>query len=206
MAASRSPAVSASPTVGSPRPRSFRTIALSLTLALGIVAAAWAVGGRQGFDAIGSGGINQRLLPKVGEPAPAFRALTLSEKPVDSGIFAGKPLWINFWASWCAPCRAELPDMQVAASQLRERGMNVVAISLDEPTVEAAHYAMLHKVTQFDVLSDPSRSGTSAGYGVNNFPTHIFVDAEGIVRSVVLAPMSVEEALANGEKAINPSA
>ena len=178
-------------------------IALSLTLAVGIVAAAWAIGGRQGFDSIGSGGSNQQLLPKVGQMAPAFTALNLMGEPIDSSSFAGRPLWINFWASWCAPCRAELPEMKEAAGTLEERGLVVVAISLDEPTYAAALYAMQNSV-EFLVLSDPNRSRTSAAYGVNNFPTHIFVDAQGIVRSVVLAPMSVDEALVNGEKAINP--
>ena len=178
-------------------------IAVSLVLAFGIVAAAWAVGGRQGFDTIGSGGANAPLLPKVGEPAPAFIALALTGEAVDSRAFAGEPLWINFWASWCAPCRAELPEMKEAASVLEQRGLVVVAISLDEPTYAAALYAMQNSV-EFLILSDPDRAGTSAAYSVNNFPTHIFVDAEGIVRSVVLAPMSVDEALANGEKALNP--
>ena len=204
MAASKAAAVSGS-SPSATRPRSVRTIALSLALAVGIIGAAWVVGGRQGFDTIGTGGVNQRLLPKVGEPAPAFTALSLTGETVHSSAFAGKPLWINFWASWCAPCRAELPDMKVAAAQLRERGIQVVAISLDEPTLEAALYAMQNNVTEFDLLSDPNRTGTSSGYGVNNFPTHIFVDASGVVRSVVLAPMGVDEAIANAEKAINPA-
>ena len=190
----------------STRPKSFRMVALSLALALGIVAAAWAVGGRQGFDTIGTGGANARLLPKVGEPAPAFTALDLTGQVVDSRELAGVPLWINFWASWCAPCRAELPEMRIAADQLGAEGMVVVAISLDESTLDAALYASQNDIQEFIVLSDPTRSGTSSAYLVNNFPTHIFVDAEGIVRSVVLAPMSTSDAIANGEKAINPPA
>jgi len=185
-------------------PRSFRTIALSVTLALGIVLAAWAVGGRQGFGSIGSGGANMQLLPTVGEPAPAFSAFALTGRVVDSSEFAGKPLWINFWASWCAPCRAELPEMKMAFAALQPRGLEVLAISLDEPTIEAALYASQNEL-EFRVLSDPDRAGTSAAYRVNNFPTHIFVDADGIVRSVVLAQMTAEEAIAHGERAINPS-
>jgi len=204
MAASKATAATAFPATGAARPRSFRMIAISLALAFGIIATAWAVGGRQGFDSIGSGGSNAPLLPKVGEPAPAFTALALTGQAVDSRSLAGLPLWINFWASWCAPCRAELPEMKEAASTLEQRGLVVVAVSLDEPTYAAALYAMQNSV-EFLILSDPDRAGTSSAYSVNNFPTHIFVDAEGIVRSVVLAPMSVAEALANGEKAINPT-
>lgn len=187
------------------RPRSFRTIALSLLLALGIVAGAWTLGGRQGFDSIGSGGTNARLLPKIGEPAPPFTAFALTGEVVDSRSFAGVPLWINFWASWCAPCRAELPEIKVAAAELETRGLVVLAVSLDEPTYAAALYAMQNDVREFIVLSDPNRAGTSASYAIANFPTHVFVDADGIVRSVVLAQMTAAEAIANGEKALNPT-
>lgn len=204
MAASEAaPAVG--PTPSSPRPRSSRTVALSLALALGIVAAAWAVGGRQGFDAIGSGGVNQRLLPKVGEPAPAFQALSVEGEVIDSSEFAGVPHWINFWGSWCAPCRAELPEIKAAATELKERGLVVVVVSLDEPTMEATLYLAQNNVVDVVPLSDPDRLGTGGAYNVNNFPTHIFVDAQGIVRSVVLAPMTKAEAIANAEKAISPA-
>ena len=186
------------------QPRSLRSIALSLALALGIVAGAWAIGGRQGFDSIGSGGANLKLLPKVGEPAPPFQALALTGEVVDSGEFAGVPLWINFWGSWCAPCRAELPEMKAAWEVLEPRGLVIAAISLDEPTIAAALYASQNDV-EFLVLSDPNRTGTSSTYSINNFPTHIFVDADGIVRAVVLAQMSLDEAVANAELAINPT-
>lgn len=192
----------ARPDVG--QPRSLRSIALSLALALGIVAGAWAIGGRQGFDSIGSGGANLKLLPKVGEPAPSFQALALTGEVVDSSQFAGVPLWINFWGSWCAPCRAELPEMKAAWEVLEPSGLVIAAVSLDEPTIAAALYASQNDV-EFLVLSDPNRIGTSPTYSVNNFPTHIFVDADGIVRSVVLAQMSVDEAVANAELAINPT-
>jgi len=186
------------------QPRSLCSIALSLALALGIVAGAWAIGGRQGFESIGSGGANLQLLPKVGEPAPPFQALKLTGEVVDTSELAGVPLWINFWGSWCAPCRAELPEMKAAWEVLEPRGLVIAAISLDEPTIAAALYASQNDV-EFLVLSDPNRTGTLSTYSINNFPTHIFVDADGIVRSVVLAQMSVDEAVANAELAINPT-
>lgn len=179
-------------------------IALSLALALGIVAAAWFIGGQQGFGSIGKGGAYQQLLPEVGEPAPAFSALDLRGNVVSSTDFAGVPIWINFWGSWCWPCRAELPDIEAAYEQLRPQGMVMLAVSLDESTLDAALYAAQNDL-QFIVLSDPDRSLTGPAYGISNFPTHVFVDASGIVRSVVLAPLSTEQALANADLAINPT-
>lgn len=186
-----------------PSPPKARRVLLSLALAFGIVAAAWFVGGQQGFSSIGQGGTYQQLLPKVGEPAPAFRALDLRGNVVSSTDFAGVPIWINFWGSWCWPCRAELPDIAAAYDQLRPQGMVMLAVSLDESTLDAALYAAQNNL-QFVVLSDPDRSMTGPAYGISNFPTHIFIDARGIVRSVVLAPLSTEQALANADLAINP--
>jgi peroxiredoxin len=185
------------------QPRAAR-IGLSLLLALGIIGAAWFLGGQQGFDSIGKGGVNAQLLPKVGEPAPAFTARDLAGNLVSSTEFAGVPLWINFWGSWCPPCRAELPDIEAAYDQLQPRGMVMLAVSLDESTLDAALYAAQNDL-KFVVLSDPDRSLTGDAYAIYNFPTHIFVDATGIVRSIVLAPMTTAQALENAEKALNPA-
>ena len=178
-------------------------IALSIALAIGILAAAWMIGGQQGFDSIGKGGLSRQLLPKVGDPAPAFTALDLSGNVVSSEEFRGVPIWINFWGSWCWPCRAELPDIEAAYAELAPRGMVMLAVSLDEPTLEAALYAAQNEL-KFVVLSDPDRSMTGAAYGISNFPTHIFVDSSGIVRAIVLATLSTEQALAYGELALSP--
>src|SRR6266545_5014960 len=80
------------------------TVALSLVLALAIVAAAWFVGGREGFGQIGQGGMNLSLLPKVGQSAPDFvtTIVDLQGNPVARvhlSDFRGHPVWLNFWGS-----------------------------------------------------------------------------------------------------------
>ncbi|MDQ3045192.1 MAG: peroxiredoxin family protein, partial [Chloroflexota bacterium] len=81
----------------SERPPARRAQVLSaLLVAAAIVAAAWFVGGQAKFDGIGKGGINQSLLPKVGEIAPDFTTNDLNGRQVTLSDFRGQPVWLNF--------------------------------------------------------------------------------------------------------------
>lgn len=175
---------------------------LGVGLALAIVVAAVFVGGRENFATIGQGGANRQLLPKVGEPAPDFLAWNLAGEPVTLSAYRGQPVWLNFWGSWCPPCRAEMPDIQTAYERLAPQGLTLLAVSVDESALEAAAFAALNDAT-FTILSDPDRLGTGPSYPIFNFPTHLFIDREGTVRSVVLADMDVETAVTQGEAVLS---
>jgi peroxiredoxin len=177
---------------------------LPLALAMVIVAGAWVIGGRQGFDRIGTGGQNLRLLPKIGDAAPDFVAPTVDGQLVRLSDLLGQPVWLNFWGSWCPPCRSEFPEMQAAyTSALQPQGVVVLAISLDEPAEAAASFAARNNGT-FPILTDPNRSFTGTAYPITNFPTHILIDREGIVRDVVLAPIDEAEIVRRAQAIIAP--
>ena len=176
-----------------------RLAAASLVMVT-IVTAAWYIGGRQGFEQIGTGGVNLSLLPKVGQPAPDFVVGTAAEGyPVRLSDYRGKPVWLNFWGSWCPPCRAEMPEMQAAYEQLRPMGLEILAVSLNEPAADAAAYAERNGAT-YVILSDPRRENTGAAYPIVNFPTHILIDVEGVIRDIVLAPIDEEEILERAQQ------
>ncbi len=180
----------------------FKTAALPLALALIIIGSAWIIGGRQGFDRIGTGGQNLRLLPKIGESAPDFVAATVDGQVVRLSDFLGQPVWLNFWGSWCPPCRSEFPEMQAAyAAELQPKGVNLLAISLDEPAEAAAGFAARNKGT-FPILTDPNRSFTGAAYPISNFPTHILIDREGVVRDIILSPIDEPEIIRRAQTII----
>lgn len=179
-----------------------RGIALAFGIALVLVAGAWVVGGRQGFDRIGTGGRNLQLLPKLGEAAPDFVAPTVDGRLVRLSDLRGQPVWLNFWGSWCPPCRAEFPEMQAAyASELEPAGVRLLAIALDEPPAASAGFAARNDGT-FPILTDPKRTLTGAAYPIANFPTHILIDREGIVRDIVLAPIDQEQIVARAQRII----
>jgi peroxiredoxin len=180
-------------------PLHWSTVVLEIAVAVGLIVAAWFIGGRQGFGQIGSGGINLSLLPKIGQPAPDFVTFTAAEgQPVRLSDYRGKPVWLNFWGSWCPPCRAEMPELQAAYERLHPRGLELLAVSLNEPADDAAAFAALNKAT-FTILSDPRREHTGAAYPIFNFPTHILIDEDGIVRDIVLSDIDEEEIVARAE-------
>lgn len=191
----------------SPEKRSVprRTALMGLGVAAVILIVAWFVADQAGLGDVGKGGINTSLLPKVGEPAPDFTAVSLDGEIVSLSDYRGEPVWINFWGAWCPPCRAEMPDIQAAYEELEPEGLVLLALSLGDPPSEAADFAAKVGVT-FTVLLDPDRSLTSDAYPIYNFPTHIFVDEEGIVRKIVLSEMSKQQAIAAAGSIIDTSA
>jgi peroxiredoxin len=133
-------------------------------------------------------------LPAVGEPAPDFRAVDADGRLVALSDFRGQPVWLNFWGAWCPPCRAEMPELIRANETVEDRGAVLIAVSLDEPSQDAFTYAKRAGM-DFVVLSDPEREAIQGNYRVRTFPTHIFIDADGIVREVVLTTMSTGVAI-----------
>jgi peroxiredoxin len=183
-----------------------RSAVIGLAVAAAIVAAALAVGLSSGWEAVGTGGINQRLLPKVGEVAPDFETEDVYGNPVRLSQFRGQPVWLMFWGSWCPPCRAEFPDIQAAYAQLEPEGLRMLGVSLRETPLDAATYAARNGAT-FLVLSDPDERDTGASYPIFNFPTHIFIDRDGVIRSIVLEDMDKEQAVAEASRLLEtPSA
>lgn len=166
-----------------------------VAVAVVILVSAWFVVGDNAFSNLGTGGVNTDVLPNVGEKAPDFTAVSTTGVIVSLSDYKGQPVWINFWGSWCPPCRAEMPDIQQAYEQLGPEGLTLLAVSLGDEPSEAADFAAKNGVT-FTVLLDPDRTLTSAAYPIYNFPTHIFVDADGIVRNIVLSEMDADQAIA----------
>jgi peroxiredoxin len=174
----------------------------SLLVAFVIVFSAWWIAGREGIDELGDAGMNASLLPSAGEMAPDFTAPSPLGQLHTLSDYRGQPVWINFWGSWCPPCRAEMPDMQAAFAQVQPQGVVLLAVSLDESATDAQRFAARNGAT-FTVLSDPTRSFTGAAYPIYNFPTHIFINRDGTVERVVLNVMSSEEAVQYAQEIIN---
>jgi thiol-disulfide isomerase/thioredoxin len=201
------------------RAQRWTRLALAAVVATTIILTAWVVGDRQGWSDIGSGGSNAQLLPKVGEQAPELVTLREDGTPMILSQFRGEPVWINFWGSWCPPCRSEMPEIQQAYETLAPQGLNIISISMREDPSKAIAYRDQVGAT-FPVYIDPSylssyidperdpelaaqMSQMHADWQVNNFPTHVFIDENGIVQRVILSQMTYEEAVEYGEAVMN---
>lgn len=170
-----------------------------LALAIALLFAGWVIHQSVSPDDLLPWRSPSQGLPEVGERAPDFTATDRNGNIVHLSDFEGQPIWLNFWGSWCPPCRAEAPHMVQAYDVLEERGIVLLAVSLEEPAEDAFEYADRVGM-DFTILSDGDRQGTRDGYRVRTFPTHIFIDRDGIVRDVVLTTMSVQTALQHAER------
>ena len=196
-------------------------IALALAVAVAIIIGAWLVGDRQGWTEIGQGGKNTVLLPRIGDPAPELFTMSTDGEPVLLSRLQGQPVWINFWGSWCPPCRAEMPDIQHAYETLTPEGITVLSISMQESPEDAVRYRDSVGAS-FPVYVDPTRIAgmidatkqpelaqqlalMTRDWQIANFPTHVFIDRDGIVQDIVLAQMTYDEAVEHGEVLLKAS-
>ena len=116
-----------------------------------------------------------------GKPAPDFHLTALDGRTVSPADFRGKKLVVTFWASWCGPCRMELPALEKFYRQTHKghADYEIVSISIDDDRAAAETAATQLKVP-FPVLLDPA-SKTLATYGVDAIPALFVIDKDGKV-------------------------
>jgi cytochrome c biogenesis protein CcmG, thiol:disulfide interchange protein DsbE len=134
--------------------------------------------------------IVQGGLAKVGAPAPGFTTRTLDGTVVRLSQYRGKPVLLNFWATWCGPCQDEMPLIQRASDIYGGRGLTVLAVDYQQ-TNTTSMKAFLRKVdVHFPAVYDPAGQ-IAAEYGVNvGLPVSVFIDRSGAVSFIQLGQMS----------------
>ncbi len=120
------------------------------------------------------------LSPQVGEPAPQFALRGPDGEVVQLSEFTGQPVWINFWATWCGPCRRELPDIQLLANEFTDEGLVVLAVNQGESAGRAADFWEELEL-DLPVLLD-SAQNVSEQYRLIGLPNNFFIDRDGILR------------------------
>jgi thiol-disulfide isomerase/thioredoxin len=124
---------------------------------------------------------------RQGQIAPALAITTLTGAQSEVRPVAGHALWLNFWATWCHPCRAEWPDLNQAQQDLAGKGLTLVAISVNEQ-IAAVEQFLDKQPASFEVALDP-QGQAAARYAVNGLPTHVLIDQTGIVRAIIHGPL-----------------
>jgi peroxiredoxin len=144
----------------------------------------------------------------AGAPAPAFALPRAAGGALSSDALRGRVVVLNFWATWCPPCREELPALERVHRALAGEGLAVVAVSVDARPEAVARFAAARGLG-FAVLSDP-REQVARRYGVAAYPTTVVVDRRGRIahRAVGAFAWDAPEAvawlrtlLASGERA-----
>ncbi|MEA2645248.1 MAG: hypothetical protein QOE92_331 [Chloroflexota bacterium] len=126
----------------------------------------------------------------VGQPAPDFSGTDLDGKPVRLADYRGHLLVMNFWASWCGPCRAEQPGLLRAAADYEPRGVRFLGITVRDNIEQARIYRDEFKVPYTSLFDQASQLGYA--YQVDAPPSTVFIDAGGVVRATVPGQMSEE--------------
>lgn len=133
-------------------------------------------------------GVTDTQRPADGEPAPDFTLLSPEGDPVSLSDFRGKTVVLNFWATWCPPCRAEMPELQ-AVWEERGEGTDLVVLAVDVGETADTVKGFIEEIgLTFRVAIDDAGS-VAAHYGVRGLPATFFIDAKGVVRSHNLGPV-----------------
>ena len=123
--------------------------------------------------------VNKSVIPSVGSIAPDFTLESLSGERIHLSQYKGKPVLINFWATWCTPCKLEMPAIQSRYDETRT-GFTVLAVNFDEPKEKVQTFVQELGLT-FKVLLDPGGKIQNL-YHVRGYPSTFLVDRDGVIQ------------------------
>lgn len=138
-----------------------------------------------------SGSVHELGRLKVSEPAPDFILQDLAGQPVRLSSYRGRVVYIDFWATWCGPCRAALPGLQDLTDKFKDQGLEVVSIDEGEGPEQVRGFIDRRKYS-FRVLLDAD-SAVGHFYGVRGIPTSVLIDRNGVVQSIAVGNVSTVE-------------
>jgi len=174
---------SVSPTPTLPRslwhfaPAQWRGLML-VTLLLGL---AWINLSRQPEDVTGP---DQAIAaPKAGFLAPDFTLTSTDGEAFSLSSLRGRPVIVNFWATWCPPCRAEMPAFEQAWQRYKESGLLILGVNQGESKNAIERFARQEVTTTFPLLLDQTTE-VGAIYAVRALPTTVFIDADGRIQEL----------------------
>jgi len=144
------------------------------------------------FAAGGTGALDHRALV-VGQPAPDFVLMDVNGHAIRLSDLRGQVVLVNFWATWCIPCRQELPAIEQVYSEQRDRGFTALEVNEQESPADVESFASQIGATPPIVLD--SAASVLAQYRFKGLPDSVLVDPQGTVRSVSYGPLSRETLL-----------
>ena len=129
----------------------------------------------------------------VPQKAPSFSGVTIDGKPFSSVSLKGKPYIVNFFATWCPPCRSEIPDMVAIQKAYASRGFTFVGVAVSEQEPKVKSFMREHGITYPVIMSNHALESTFSRYiegGITGIPTTFVVDASGNLVTVVVGAQS----------------
>jgi peroxiredoxin len=125
----------------------------------------------------------------VGEMAPDFTLVdTRNDKQVSLNQFDGQPVMLNFWATWCPPCRKEMPLLQDAYEKHQDDGLEILTIAVSDKANNVLDFSDQHDLT-FPLLID-TKDRVAVQYKIMGIPTSYFIDSNGVIASVQVGDLT----------------
>jgi thiol-disulfide isomerase/thioredoxin len=134
-------------------------------------------------------------IDRVGKPAPTVAVLDTTGKPFRLSDLKGKYVLVDFWATWCAPCLAELPTLQAAYARYHAKGFEIVSISLDETIDPLNDFLKARKLPWRQIHNATCRGDAVDAFGVNNIPASFLIGPDGTVLRLECRGSALEKAL-----------
>jgi peroxiredoxin len=125
---------------------------------------------------------------RVGEEAVNFVTTDLNDNRIELTELRGQGVFLNFWGTYCPPCEREMPNMEKFYQIYHDKGVEIIALDVDEPELTVRSFVDRHKLT-FPIAIDKGRNITDA-YGVSPLPTTVLIDEYGKVVKVHIGGMT----------------
>ncbi len=139
---------------------------------------------------------------RAGEPAPDFQLENLDGQSISLSDFRGKPVLINFWATWCPQCRSEMPYIQEIYEEWSDQGLVLLAINIGENSYTVEEFMQSHNLS-FTVLLDTEKD-IAQRYNITGIPTTLFIDKDGIIQDKVIGAFQSKTQIENRLSKIIP--
>lgn len=152
--------------------------------------------GPKAGDQANSGSTTAQDDPLKGKPAPAFTLVNLNGRKVSLSDYKGRPVIVNFWATWCAPCKLEMPWFEEFRAKYSGQGFEILGIAEDDASKDEIAKTAKKIDVSYPILLNDGKVDPAYG-GVDSLPTSFYIDRNGVVVTETIGLASKDEVEAN---------
>jgi len=146
--------------------------------------------------------IKDKTVVQVEQEAPDFVLSTLGGDSFQLSALRGKGVVLNFWGTWCQPCKDEMPALEKVYQDFKDQGVTVVGLNIGETDVSVKAFRERYDL-HFPIVMDQNKEITQL-YGIGPIPTTYFIDQQGIVKKIVIGGPMSEQTITDNVKLIKP--